>query len=382
MELKKNKNGVVIGYKEKVYMPDGSTITKTFQRKTDAINWKRENESSKRKNALLGAHGLKEDLYFKDLYEQWFNKKIEPAKEPKTIADYRSICHKHLIPLFGNTKVRSIKRSHGDELIVQLRRDGLANKTSNKIIAVFKQIMTYAEIEEYCVKSPLRHFSMLKANNGRVDFLSKQEVIQLLRANVNQAIYPLLVVALNTGMRIGEIAGLCWDRLNFDTDTIEVSRTFTRSGLKNSTKTNLVRYIPMNTDVKEIFRQLMKFQKCPRYVFVNKEGQPYNPDHFSGRYFQRALDRAGVRRINFHVLRHTYASHFMMNGGNAYDLQKILGHTKFEMTTKYAHLSPQHLRKAIETVRFSATEIEDAKSSSPFLAPRDKSRDNYHANFA
>jgi len=164
-------------------------------------------------------------------------------------------------------------------------------------------------------------------------------------------------------MRIGEITGLCWDRLNFENDTIEVSRNLTRQGLKNVTKTYLVRYVPMNAEVKSALMNLMKLQNSTTYVFVRSNSSPFSPDHFSKRYLLPALERAGIRKITFHVLRHTYASQFMMNGGNQYDLQKILGHTKFEMTQKYAHLSPQHLRTAANNVRFSA---EGNKSTSPF----------------
>ena len=110
----------------------------------------------------------------------------------------------------------------------------------------------------------------------------------------------------------------------------------------------------------------MRNQSNPRFVFTDFDGQPYNPDHFSQRHFLKAQKRAGIaRKISFHVLRHTYASLYMMNGGNVYDLPKILGHTKVDMTMKYAHLSPQHLRKAVETVRFSG---EGNASLGPFLA--------------
>ena len=131
-------------------------------------------------------------------------------------------------------------------------------------------------------------------------------------------------------------------------------RGSTREGLKNCTKTHLIRYIPMNPEAKATFKSLMRNQKSPHYVFAKENGEHFNPDHFSKRNLDAALERAGVRRITFHVLRHTYASQYMQNGGNIYDLQKILGHTSVTMTMKYAHLSPQHLRKAVDTVRFSA----------------------------
>lgn len=367
MEIRKNKDGTN-SFKEKVYLANGRTITKTFKRKTDAIAWKRNLESEKDKNSALGIQPLKENLTFSDIFDLWMNRKIKPGRSDKTIADYQSIGRKHLIPFVGDLKVRSIERSHGDQLLQRMKGLGLSNRTANKVLVQFKQVISFAENEGHLSKSPLRNFPMLKVNAGRVDFLSQQEILQLLRSNVHDVIYPLLVIALNTGMRIGELTGLCWDRLNFTTETIEVSRSLSRNGLKDSTKTNLVRHIPMNSEVKAIFQRLLREQKSAQYVFVDDSGKPFNPDHYSQRHFQKALDVAGVRRVNFHVLRHTYASQFMMNGGNIYDLQKILGHTKVDMTMKYAHLSPQHLRKVVDTVRFSA---DGNNSNSPFLAPQE-----------
>jgi integrase len=191
------------------------------------------------------------------------------------------------------------------------------------------------------------------------------EILQLLRLNFDQEIYPILVVGLNTGLRIGELLGLCYDRINFENNYIEVSRNLTRQGLSEVTKTHIVRHIPMNEEVRAVLLKQMRSQKCPKFVFVKPNGRPYNPDHFSERNLLPALEYAGIRKVTFHIFRHTFASQFMMNGGNLYDLQKLLGHTKSEMTQKYAHLSPQHLRKAVDVVRFSA---DGNKSVSPYLA--------------
>lgn len=364
MEILNNKNGT-ISFKEKVYLQNGQTVTKTFKRKTDAVLWKRQFVTERDKNKALGIAPLKENLRFSEIFELWYSRKVKSVMSFKTAADYKSMGKTHILPFIGIELIRSIERSHGDRMIQHLKDKKLANRTVNKVLTVFKQVVSFAEMEGFIAKNPLRKFSLLKLNPGRVDFLTQQEILQLLRANVLEEIYPVLMVALNTGMRIGELTGLCWDRLNFETDTIEVSRTLGRGGLRNTTKTNMVRYIPMNYEVKVVFKQLMKNQKSPQFVFANANGTPLNPDHYSLRQFQVALDVASVRSVNFHVLRHTYASQYMMNGGNIYDLQKILGHSKVDMTMKYAHLSPQHLRKAVEFVRFSA---EGDLSNSPFVA--------------
>lgn len=372
MEIIKNNKGQ-IRYKEKIYLQNGNTKTKTFKRKTDCENWKRMTSAEITKNKALGITPLKENICFEDFFKLWMNQKIVSIRSYKTIADYWAIARKHFYKQFGSVKIQSIERLHADTLLKNLRAINLSAKTMNKILSLFKQVLLFAENEGYLFKSPLKNFSKMKVSMGRIDFLSQQEIIQLLRGNIGQEIYPILIVALNTGLRVGEIMGLCFDRINFDNNFIEVSRNLTRKGLNDVTKTYLIRHIPMNNEVRSVLIEQIKNQRSPKYVFSKSDGTPYNPDHFSERYLTPALERSGVRKVTMHVFRHTFASQFMMNGGNPYDLQKLLGHTKFEMTQKYAHLSPQHLQKAADVVRFSA---HGNNSVSPYLALAEKSDSN------
>ena len=92
--------------------------------------------------------------------------------------------------------------------------------------------------------------------------------------------------------------------------------------------------------------------------------------------------RAGLlNRYRFHDLRHTFASHFVMNGGSLYDLQKLLGHARFEETQRYAHLTPEHLAKAVNIVSFGGTpppastenQVPAAKKEENLIAAANKS---------
>ena len=94
----------------------------------------------------------------------------------------------------------------------------------------------------------------------------------------------------------------------------------------------------------------------PEFVFCSSYGKPFDEGHIYW-YFSRAQKRAGLsQHYRFHDLRHTFASHFVMNGGSLYDLQKLLGHARFEETQRYAHLCPEHLAKAINIVSFGGPE--------------------------
>jgi len=364
MEVILGKCGVT-RYKEKVYLSNGRTLTKTFKRRTDAVLWKSQKILDRDRNTALGIEGLKENVSFTFLFEHWLETKIAAIRSLKTLAEYRSVGRQHLLPELGQLMIRSVGKRNAEMLFHRLKSKGLQNATANKAMVVLKQVLGFAESQGYIAKNPIFGFPMLPRSKGRVDYLTSIEIERLLASPNSDPIYPLVLLALNTGMRIGELTGLCWDRVHFDVGTIEVSRAMTRLGLKQSTKTNLTRFIPMNTSARECLEELRNTSRGGDFVFTTRSGGPYNPDHFSRRQLSGFLERAGVRNVSCHVLRHTYASHFMMNGGQLYDLQRILGHTKMEMTMVYAHLSPQHLRNAAQTVCFERTLV---NSSSPSLA--------------
>ena len=89
---------------------------------------------------------------------------------------------------------------------------------------------------------------------------------------------------------------------------------------------------------------------------VNKPVLKYFAEKYS-KEFKHCCKTIGIDR-RFHDLRHTFASHFMMNGGNIYDLQKMLGHSSLEMTQRYAHLAPEHLVAASNVVNFGSSMVE------------------------
>lgn len=151
--------------------------------------------------------------------------------------------------------------------------------------------------------------------------------------------------AICTGLRAGELAALRWDAIDLNRRLITVSRSFA-----TTTKANDVRYVPILDPLLPLL-QTRKLQSRGAFVFTNNKGKMFAS---SDRIFQEVLHRvlaAGrfpaitqggkpVRYITFPGLRHTFASHWVMNGGDLFKLQKILGHKNVQMTMRYAHLAP------------------------------------------
>ena len=169
--------------------------------------------------------------------------------------------------------------------------------------------------------------------------------------NTNDPFYFLYVLALNTGLRRGELLGLCWDKVNLAEGRIEISRIRDRYGLKDTTKTGLIRHLPLNNTAQNTLETLYKNKHHQRFVFAYENGTLIDMTHFSTRHFPKAIKRSGVPKIRFHDLRTTYASNFVMAGGDIFALSKLLGHTSVEMTAKkYAALHPTFMKEVVHTI--------------------------------
>lgn len=197
-----------------------------------------------------------------------------------------------------------------------------------------------------------RHNLLIKENNKRDRYLERDEIQKLL-TTCPPHLRKIVECVLHTGMRKQEVLGLKWEQV--------------RGGFiyLRKTKTNESRQIPINNTLDLLFQQIRKEQQLrSKYVFtyaksedklVDKEPVrqrkklapiPENIDNIKSS-FSCAVKRAGIENFTFHDLRHTFASHFVMQGGSLRALQQILGHRKIETTMRYAHLSPDHKIKAV-----------------------------------
>jgi integrase len=134
-------------------------------------------------------------------------------------------------------------------------------------------------------------------------------------------------------MRRQEVLTLKWEQIRGD--FIYLSKT----------KTDEPRQIPINDDLADLFKDIRKKNQLrSEYVFCNDKGKSFKDIKVS---FNASLKGAGIEDFTFRDLRHTFASHFIMKGGSLKELQEILGHKNITMTMRYAHLSQEHKKKAV-----------------------------------
>lgn len=353
IKIKRQKGFV---YQARVQLPNGSIESRCFERKKDAELWQ---SDLRRKISLEGMDflNLNPSITVSSACEEWLNRKVFSQKSHKTVLAYNGSVSKYIKPWLGEELIGNLREAHGDVFIKMLIEKKLHPKTINNHLMVLKAILKFCVNEGWIRKTPFAKVSFLDEPEPVFDYLNNQEIGKLLSYHQqNTSLYSLLLIALNTGMREGEICGLCWDSVCLETRQIHVRRIYTDKGLMDTTKTKRRRFVPINNVLYAFLKNLEARKLDPKYVTVSHLNKPWVPSHVSNRVLTPALKAADIRPITFHTLRHTFASHFMMNGGSIYDLQKILGHSKVEMTMRYAHLCPDYLVKASNVVSFSGSE--------------------------
>jgi integrase len=208
----------------------------------------------------------------------------------------------------------------------------------NRPLALLRGLLTKA-VEEWEVLPSVPKIKLAREPQGRIRWLEPEEESRLMEActkSQNRALSNIVRVAVETGLRRGELLGLNWDRLDMTRGVIRLE--ITKSGRR--------REVPMRQVVYDVLSKLPGVH----------EGQVW-PAGSIRTAWETAVDAAKLDDFHFHDLRHTFASRYVMRGGSLPALQAILGHATLAMTMKYSHLSPTHLRE------------EMAKTEVPRVAP-------------
>lgn len=302
---------------------------------------------------------------FTELADYWLEHRAPKKASEK---DDKSIIRKHLKPAFGPLLMSNLSVTCVDKW-----RQGLevGIKTEFNILTLLISTLRLAKDlgwvhEVPAIKKPKLtdiglNFRYLKTN---------EEIARFLVAALadDESLFYLYATALYTGMRAGELAGLYWDAVDLDRRLITIRRSFDKS-----TKSGYIRYAPI---MDSLLPLLLDWQKKNPLglVFPNQAGKMLQP---SARVFQERLHavltaaelmpiKVGDREVpyvTFHGLRHSWASHWMMNGGNIFKLQRIGGWKSFAMVQRYAHLSPEAF--AEDYGRFGSALVLGAATSDP-----------------
>jgi len=291
-----------------------------------------------------GTYGKQVDISFSDFCNKWLSDYAEIKVKPRTYEDYEQIIRNHLKPFFGKQLLGNITPAQVQTYVSNKARSNLAPRTVNKTVTVLKLILKHAQIWGYINENPARFVVRPRETKKEMEHLDPREINKLLEA-ASPGYYPLLATAVMTGARQGELLALRWCDVDLKRGVIFIRRSYRPGFGFTEPKTKYGnRTVVISKELVKILEEHKRqcVSKPDDLIFHNREGNPINHANLISREFHPALERAGLRRIRFHDLRHTYVALMISLGENIKFIQRQLGHNSLTTTMDtYGHLLPE-----------------------------------------
>jgi integrase len=281
---------------------------------------------------------------FEEFVPRWVEAYVLPNNKFSEQRAKRGVLRNALVPYFGKKRMGEITSYHIERFKGQQLKSGLAKSTIRNHLTVLNKCLACA-YEWLKLDGVPPKTKWPKCPTPETRYLSADEC-ELLLAHARGMVREMILTALRTGMRQGEIKGLQWQSIDWETRSVVIQHSFcdVRKVL-DTPKSNRSRYIPLDVDV---FELLYRRKKTSGFVFLDSDnGKPFNSPRLNLR-LAMVCRAAGVKRVTWHVLRHTFATQLAMKGTPLNIVQALLGHASITTTMRYAHVAPSALRTAID----------------------------------
>ncbi len=243
---------------------------------------------------------------------------------------------------FGSTDLSEFHTALVEFYLCEGLDQGLKPATVNRRLACLKHMFRKACEWGLCSGEKLkeiRNVKFLRENNQRVRYLQTEECQKLINVCDKYSrlrhLKPIIITAMNTGMRRGEILSLKWEQVDFKKGVIVLHD-----------RDDEIRHLPINEALAETLREIERRDDIP-YVFVDSHGNPFKHIREA---FASACRRSGIEDFHFQDLRHTFACHLVKAGIELVTVSKLLGHKSMAMTLRYLFLAPDHMKAAVNTL--------------------------------
>ncbi|WYJ94646.1 hypothetical protein A5889_002159 [Enterococcus sp. 9D6_DIV0238] len=290
----------------------------------------------------------------------WMMSTMKYIVKPTTYSNYVRLIKRHIIPSVGSIELQKITQEDVQTLVYQLAQQQFASGTIRNVFNILKKALNLAVEQKYLRENPCKNIILPKTTTKKVSALSlnDQRKVELLALQEKEC--SPIILALYSGMRIGEISGLKWEDIDFEKQVIHVKRTITRITNEHTTttKTEVVEGTPKSNNserviplAKNLSNYLMdKKQKTSSVYVISCNGGLTEPRTINYR-FKKIVNTIGLPEIRFHSLRHTFATRCLEQGVDVASLSQILGHhsTKLTLDT-YADSLLENRQAAIATI--------------------------------
>lgn len=290
----------------------------------------------------------------KDFAVVFINTYCTTNNRPSTVREKRRAMGRGLLEELGELRLNEIGVRDVERFKARRRDDGVGNKSINEELAILSKLLDYAHEIGELLTTPVR-IRRLKTQKPGFDFFNFEEAAQLVAA-AEDAPRPwgtMIQVAMLTGMRLGELRGLRWKDVDLRAKQIHVRVAADDKGVLGPPKSGQARVIDLPGRAVTLLREHRR--RGETFVFCRDDGSMLQNWHCEAQSTRRGMtsplmrvcDAAGLRRLGWHGLRHTYASHLIMRGASVMQVKELLGHSTVVITMRYAHLSPSARKVAV-----------------------------------
>lgn len=237
---------------------------------------------------------------------------------------------------FNNLYLDEISPLHIEKYKAERSKQSVQPSTVNRCLAIIRKMFNLAVDWGFLEKNQIGKVKLFsEKDNLKERILTKEEEKRLLEVSSDH-LQSIITVALNTGMRIGEILNLQWNQVDLQAKNVKVEKT----------KSGKIRLISINTPLLQELQKLKEKNHSSEYVFVNpKTGKPFNSVKTA---FKAACRRSNITNLRFHDLRHTFASRLIGKGVDLITVKELLGHSSVKITERYTHSNHEQKKKAVE----------------------------------
>lgn len=310
---------------------------------------------------------------FKEIALQWLEIYVKNNNKPSEYKIKGYVLNSTIIPYFSEKYINEIKTFQVEQFkFFLIQKRNFSPKTVNNYLSILSSCIKFAKELEIIKDIPKTNY--LKVPPQKYDYLTEEEVNQLLQYAEGKW-YDMILLAVRTGLRFGELIALKWEDINFKKSLITVNRSIVRD-IEGSPKNNKIRIIPLTLSVKNMLDE--KNTNC-KYVFHDYNHFPLKYNHCL-RKLHKICKMAGLRKISWHKLRHSFASHLAERRNSIIAIKELLGHSDIKTTMRYAHVNLPVLQSAIESLEPENEKIVTLLSQPQEMKPEFKAQTSLNLN--
>jgi integrase len=327
---------------EDVRLSNGSIIRKRRSRVLGIVGSITKKQAQRQLDGILArindpGYSPELDSTFQALAQEWGDQAF-PQMKPSTVANMRGHLANHLLPFFGNRQVREITTRDIDTFLFTLT---VSRKTKKNIFGTFKLILKQGRAWGNVRENIWESAKKIGKSETEVRAYSDAEVETILSrsAGATRLFYWL---AVETGMRAGELCGLRVCDVDMRRKLVRVRQAVWRGKVQTPKTSNAIREIPIPVQIVDAIRIHLEGRE-EGFVFATKNGTPWNSDLVLKRHLHGKLK---VANGNLHMFRHTFATRQLHAGVSVSVVSKLLGHGSISTTLNiYAHVLAEHLEQ-------------------------------------